>query len=124
MQELLGYHVQIRTFEDWDEFYNNIGLEEVTILENYETVLVNPTEKLVAAKAILKLVYHMIINKTVRKKMLRLMKLRKSATSQDNAQFENIGYLMFTGRGPIKRTNPSFREITPLPLTNLGELLT
>ncbi|MGY5854930.1 MAG: class I SAM-dependent methyltransferase [Candidatus Thorarchaeota archaeon] len=100
MQELLGYDVQIRTIDEWEAFYNGLGLEEVDIRENYESVLVNPQERLVATKATLKLIYHMMINKTVRGKMRRLMRVRKSAVSQNKEQFENIGYLIFTGREP------------------------
>lgn len=101
MSELLGGEVNIRTIDDWTSFYESSGLEDIKIQEFYENVLENPQERVRAVKATLKMVYHMIINKTIRKRMMRLMQLRKTAISQDSEQFRYLGYLLFTGSNPL-----------------------
>jgi hypothetical protein len=101
IQEFLGSGVQIHTIEEWKQFYYSLNLDDVAIQENYESVLENRRDKSGFVKASLKLLYHMIINKTIRKKMSRLMKVRKAAISQNSETFENIDYLLFTGRKKV-----------------------
>ena len=101
IQEFLGSVVKIQTIDEWRQFYNSLGLEDIDIQEIYDTVLEQRRDTSGLVKATLKLLYHMIVNKPIRKKMLRLMKVRKSAISQNSEHFENVGYLIFTGRKPF-----------------------
>jgi ubiquinone/menaquinone biosynthesis C-methylase UbiE len=100
MGGFLGSHIQVRSIRNWRDFYHSFDLEAITIQEFYEDVLVNPHDRGAAALATMRMLYHMIINETVRKNMLELLKVRKTALSKDSEQFAHVGYLTFSGRKP------------------------
>ena len=66
--------------------------------ETYKDVLVTTRGRAGAAKATLKMVYHMLINGPVRRRMMKLLRLRKTAVLTSDKGFENLGYLVFTGK--------------------------
>lgn len=98
MATLLGVDVTILDIDKWNGIFANTDLTNREISETYNDVLVVTMGRSGTAKATLKMIYHMIINGTVRKRMMKLMRLRKTATLMRNGSFENLGYLIFTGR--------------------------
>jgi len=98
MSTLLGVNVSILDIDQWKEIFERTDLKNVEVTETYDDVLVVTQGRSGTAKAMSKMVYHMIINGAVRRKMMRLMRLRKTATLTTNGGFENLGYLIFTGR--------------------------
>ena len=98
MSALLGVNVSILDISQWKEIFGNTDLENAKITETYNDVLVVTQKRSATVKVMLKMVYHMIINGYVRRRMMRLMQLRKTATLASNDGFENLGYLIFTGQ--------------------------
>jgi SAM-dependent methyltransferase len=101
MGSFLGSHIQVRSIENWRVFYHGFDLDNIKINEYYEDVLVNPKDRGGAAIATLRMLYHIIINNTVRKNTLELLKVRKTAISKDSEQFTHLGYLIFSTKKPL-----------------------
>ncbi len=97
MSALLGIKANILGIEQWKDIFHSTGAENPTVKETYNDVLVVTRSRVGTVKTILKMLYHMIINGPVRKKMMRLMKLQRTATLTSDDGFENLGYLVFTG---------------------------
>lgn len=97
MSTLLGLDVSILDIERWKDIFDRIGLSDMDLEEAYTDVLVMTRGRAGAAKATLKMVYHMLINGPVRRRMMKLMRLRKTAVLTSDEGFENLGYLVFTG---------------------------
>ncbi|MFW9844010.1 MAG: class I SAM-dependent methyltransferase, partial [Candidatus Thorarchaeota archaeon] len=98
MKTLLEYDVAIMDIRKWRSIFERTGLDSIDVEETYNDVLLNTRERSGTIKATMKMVYHMLINGAVRKRMMKLMQLRKTAIMQDDEGFENLGYLVFTGR--------------------------
>ncbi|MFW9918026.1 MAG: class I SAM-dependent methyltransferase [Candidatus Thorarchaeota archaeon] len=98
MSTLLGIDVSILDIDNWKSIISKTDFSEVDIEEAYRDVLILTRGRAGAAKATLKMVYHMIINGTVRRQMMKLMRLRKTATLTAEEGFAHLGYLVFTGR--------------------------
>ena len=98
MKTLLEYDVAIMGFEKWRSIFEKLELEDVHVEVNYSDVLLNTRKLSGTIKATSKMLYHMIINGAVRRRMMKLLSLRKTATMKDDEGFEHVGYLVFTGR--------------------------
>ncbi len=98
MKTLLEYDVAVLEIQNWRSIFERSGLDSIVIEEYYNDVLLNTRKRSGAIKATMKMVYHMIINGAVRKRMMKLMRLRKTAIMKDDEGFEHLGYLVFTGR--------------------------
>jgi ubiquinone/menaquinone biosynthesis C-methylase UbiE len=98
MSTLLGLGVSILDIQRWKDLFDRTGLNDIDLKEIYKDVLVTTRGRAGAAKATLKMIYHMLINGPVRKRMMKLMRLRKTAVLTSDKGFENVGYLVFTGR--------------------------
>jgi len=98
MKTLLEYDVAIMDFEKWRSIFKMLELDDTHVEANYNDVLLNTRKRTGTIKATMKMLYHMIINGAVRKRMMKLMSLRKTATMKDDEGFEHVGYLVFTGR--------------------------
>jgi ubiquinone/menaquinone biosynthesis C-methylase UbiE len=98
MKTLLEYDVAILDIQNWRSIFEKIGLDDISVEENYHDVLLLTRKRSGTIKATMKMLYHMLINGAVRKRMMKLMRLRKTATMKDEEGFEHLGYLIFTGR--------------------------
>jgi len=98
MKTLLEYDVSILDIQKWRTIFERSGLDSIEVEENYDEVLINKRKRSGTIKATMKMFYHMLINGTVRKRMMKLMRLRKTAIMKDDEGFEHLGYLIFTGR--------------------------
>ena len=98
MKTLLEYDVAILDFEKWRSIFEKLELDDIHIEANYNDVLLTTRPRSGTIKATMKMLYHMLINGAVRKRMMKLMSLRKTATMKDDEGFEHVGYLVFTGR--------------------------
>ena len=98
MKTLLEYDVEIMDIERWEHIFKKSELDDIKIAEIYNDVLLLTRKRSGTIKATLKMLYHMLINSVVRKRMMKLLRLRKTAIIQDDEGFENLGYLVFTGR--------------------------
>jgi ubiquinone/menaquinone biosynthesis C-methylase UbiE len=98
MRTLLEYDVAIMDIQNWRRIFEKTGLDGISIEENYHDVLLLTRKRSGTIKATMKMLYHMLINGAVRKRMMKLMRLRKTSTMKDEEGFEHLGYLVFTGR--------------------------
>ena len=98
MKALLEYDVSILDIEKWRGIFEKSGLDNISVEENYHDVLLLTRKRSGTIKATMKMLYHMLINGAVRKRMMKLMRLRNTATMKDDDGFEHLGYLVFTGR--------------------------
>jgi ubiquinone/menaquinone biosynthesis C-methylase UbiE len=98
MKTLLEYDVSIMDIQQWRMIFENSELHDIHVEDYYNNVLLNTRKRSGTIKATLKMAYHMLINGAVRKRMMKLMRLRKTATMKDAEGFEHVGYLVFTGR--------------------------
>jgi ubiquinone/menaquinone biosynthesis C-methylase UbiE len=98
MSRILGGNVGILTIDEWNRLFNQTPFVEKEVSEQYGEVFENPRDKLSAASATLKLVYHLIINKPIREKFSEAMQLRKRLNLEEVAEQKQIGYLTFAGR--------------------------
>ena len=60
-------------------------------------VFENPQDRRSSIPATARLVYHMMVNKTVRSMMSEALRLRKVADLKEGAEQKHVGYLTFTG---------------------------
>ena len=97
MKILLEYDVSILDIEKWRGIFERLELESISIEENYHNVLLLARKPSGTIKATIKMLYHMLINGAVRKRMMKLMRLRKTAIMKDDEGFKHLGYLVFTG---------------------------
>ncbi|MFW9786530.1 MAG: class I SAM-dependent methyltransferase [Candidatus Thorarchaeota archaeon] len=98
MKALLEYDVAILDIQRWRSIFEKTGLDSIDVEENYTDVLLNTRKRSGTIKATMKMLYHMLINGAIRKRMMKLMGLRKTAIMRDDEGFEHLGYLVFTGR--------------------------
>ncbi|MFX1332715.1 MAG: class I SAM-dependent methyltransferase [Promethearchaeota archaeon] len=98
MRTLLEYDVAILDFEKWRGIFEMLELDDIHVEANYNDVLLTTRPRSGTIKATVKMLYHMLINGAVRKRMMKLMSLRKTATMKDDEGFEHVGYLVFAGR--------------------------
>lgn len=98
MKTLLEYDVEIMDIQKWRSIFEKSELDSIKVAENYKDVLLLTRKRSGTIKATMKMLYHMLINGVVRKRMMKLMSLRKTAIMKDEKGFENLGYLVFTGR--------------------------
>jgi ubiquinone/menaquinone biosynthesis C-methylase UbiE len=97
MKMLLEYDVSILDIQKWRSIFEKTGLDSVNVEENYNDVLLNTRKRSGTIKATMKMLYHMLINGAVRKRMMKLMQLRNTAIMKDDEGFEHLGFLVFTG---------------------------
>ena len=100
MGAILGADVSILNLAKWKNIFDKTGLSDMNTEETYEDVFENPNSRSNAAKATLKMIYHMIINGVVRRRVSRLLKLRKTVILKSDGESEHVGYLVFSGRKP------------------------
>ena len=97
MGGILGGDVAIRTIDEWNTLFDQTPLVETHATETFGDVFENPQDRRGSISATLKLVYHMMVNSTVRSKMSEALRLRKVANLKEGADQKHVGYLAFTG---------------------------
>ncbi len=100
MGAMLGADVSILDIEKWKNIFEKADFSDVNTEVTYENVFENPSSRSNATKATLKLIYHMIINGAVRRRLSKLLKLRKTVSLSSNDEYAHVGYLVFSGRKP------------------------
>ena len=98
MSGVMGTEVNILTLDNWQAFYSSLGLKNVQINPYYEGVFQRTTRLREVIPAMFKLLYHLLINKKVRQKVLPVMKLARKVMKKDSVVLSHMGYLVFTGQ--------------------------
>jgi ubiquinone/menaquinone biosynthesis C-methylase UbiE len=98
MSGILGGDVSIHTIDEWRTMYDQTPLVETELTETFGgEVFENPRDRRSAVSATFRLLYHLIVNKSIRTKFFEAMELRKTADLQEGAEQRHVGYLTFTG---------------------------
>jgi len=98
--DILGSDNEIMNISEWRNLFGELGLNGAQIDENYNNVFEMPRNRSSATRATLKLVYHMIINGEVRRRVMKLMNMRNTVTLKSEGEYENVGYLIFKAIKP------------------------
>ncbi|MFW9845343.1 MAG: class I SAM-dependent methyltransferase [Candidatus Thorarchaeota archaeon] len=101
LKMVLGSDAALLNLEEWRSILGGLELEETQLLESYSGVLESPQDRAASIKAYLKLVYHMVINGQLRKKVMKVLKVRDEVSVKEGEEFEDVGYLIFRGRKPL-----------------------
>ena len=97
MGGILGGDISIRTIDEWRTLFDQTSLVETELTETFGEVFENPQDRRSSISATFRLLYHIVVNSTVRSKMSEALKLRKVADLKEGAEQEHVGYLTFTG---------------------------
>jgi SAM-dependent methyltransferase len=100
LKMVLGSDAALLGLDDWKDIMVGLGLDDMEIIENYRGVLESPRDRASSTKAYLKLIYHMIINGPLRRKVMKILKVRNAISVEEGAEYEDVGYLIFHGRKP------------------------
>ncbi|MFW9835380.1 MAG: class I SAM-dependent methyltransferase [Candidatus Thorarchaeota archaeon] len=98
--DILGSENEIMSIDEWNALFQQTGFQDIEVEENYSSVFEMPQNRGNAAGATLHLVYHMMINGTVRKRVRKLLGMRKTISLRSEGEYENVGYLIFTAKKP------------------------
>ncbi|MFW9810769.1 MAG: class I SAM-dependent methyltransferase [Candidatus Thorarchaeota archaeon] len=100
--DILGAENEIMSITEWRSLFDQRGLDDIQVNENYRNVFEMPRNRSSAAGATLRLVYHMLINGHVRRQVSKLLGTRKTISLRAEGEYENVGYLIFTARKSLK----------------------
>jgi hypothetical protein len=95
MSHVIGTQVKIRNFQEWDKIFNESGFISIKIHDYYEDLFTRDYSFGEKVKLTGKLLYHVILNKEVRRKIIPPLKFAKKF--QKALKENNYGYLIFIG---------------------------
>lgn len=95
MSIVIGTQIRIRTFQEWEQIFTESGFNGIKIDEYYDDIFQRSYSNSELVKIIFKMLYHMITNKEMRRKLSPTLKFaRKFRKTLKEGQF---GYLIFRG---------------------------
>ena len=95
MSNVIGTQVKIRDFHNWEQIFKDSGFNSIEIHDYHEDLFKRDYSFGETVKITLKLLYHMIASKEVRKKIAPTLKF--ASKFQKALKGGNFGYLVFTG---------------------------
>ena len=98
MGKVVGSGTKVMRLNNWQKLIEDSGLEDVTVEAVYEDVLENPDFTLGTFVKYLKLVYYLMSNSWFRSLFFEIMELRKIVSETSSDVFNNMGYIVYTGR--------------------------
>ena len=98
MGKVIGSQAKVMKLNDWRGLLEDSGLVDVEFEAVYEDVLESPEFTLGTFLKYLKLVYYLVTNPWFRSLFFEIMELRKVVSETSGDIFNNMGYLIYTGR--------------------------
>jgi ubiquinone/menaquinone biosynthesis C-methylase UbiE len=98
MGKVVGTGTRVMRLDEWRGLLEESGLDEVELDPHYEGVFESPGVGLGTVSTYLKLVYYLIADPSFRSLFFEIMALRKQVSEASGDIFDNMGYLIFTGR--------------------------
>ena len=95
MSNVLGTKIKIRNFQEWQQIFKESGFRGIKINDYYEDLFIRQYSISEKVKLTYKLLYHMIVNKEIRQKIVPPLKF--AGKFQKALKGDNYGYLIFTG---------------------------
>ena len=91
-----GTQVKIRNFQEWKQIFRESRFSSIKIYDYYEDLFRRHYSFGEKVKLTYKLLYHMIVNKEIRQKIVPPLKFAKKF--QKALKGDNYRYLIFTGQ--------------------------
>ena len=97
MSLVMGNSISIKSLDEWNEIFNSTPLNNIQIRSYYDSVFDRSNTFGEIFPILFKLIYHLISNKAIRRKILPITKLGRKMTNKNSIIRKNLGYLLFTG---------------------------
>ncbi|MFC2006628.1 class I SAM-dependent methyltransferase [Chloroflexota bacterium] len=95
MSKVIGARIKIRSFLEWERIFKESGFRGIKICDYYEDLFKRHYSFGEKVKLAYKLLYHMTINREIRRILVPPLKFAKKF--QKALKGNNYGYLIFTG---------------------------
>ncbi|MFX1569370.1 MAG: class I SAM-dependent methyltransferase [Promethearchaeota archaeon] len=95
MSIVIGAPIRIRTFQEWEQIFIESGFNDIKMNEYYDEIFKRSYSFGELVKIMFKMLYYMIVNKEMRKKLSPTLKF--SRKFQKTLKEGHFGYLIFTG---------------------------
>ncbi|MFX1377432.1 MAG: class I SAM-dependent methyltransferase [Promethearchaeota archaeon] len=95
MSIVIGAPIRIRTFQEWEQIFSESGFNDIKMVEYYDDIFKRTYSFGQLVKIMFKMLYYMIMNKEMRKKLTPILKF--SRKFQKTLKEGHFGYLIFTG---------------------------
>ncbi len=95
MSIVIGAPIRIRTLKEWEDIFTGSGFKNIKINDYYDDLFKRSYSFGGFVKIIFKMLYHMIVNKEMRKKITPTLKFARKF--QKTLKEGHFGYLIFIG---------------------------
>jgi ubiquinone/menaquinone biosynthesis C-methylase UbiE len=95
MSIVIGVQVRARTFQEWEQIFAKSGFSSIRMDKYYDNLFTRSYSSAKFIKIMFKMLYHMTINKEMRKKLSPTLKFARKF--QNSLKEGHFGYLIFTG---------------------------
>ena len=95
MSNVIGSDINIRTLNEWTKIFNDSGFTDFKIYDYYDDIFKRGYSTSEMVKIISKMLYYIITNKIIRKKLTPALKFARKFQSVAKKGF--LGYLIFIG---------------------------
>jgi ubiquinone/menaquinone biosynthesis C-methylase UbiE len=93
---VIGTQIRIKTFQEWEQIFTESGFNGIKMDEYYDDIFKRSYSFAELVKIVLKMLYHMIVNKEMRKKLSPTLKFARKF--QKKLKGGHFGYFIFIGR--------------------------
>ena len=98
MEKMVGAGTRVRRLVEWRRLLDETGLVEIEVEPHYDVVFEKQGFGLDTIGTYLKLVYYLVSDSWFRSLFFEVMELRKVVSETSGDVFNNMGYLVYTGR--------------------------
>ncbi|MFX1346961.1 MAG: class I SAM-dependent methyltransferase [Promethearchaeota archaeon] len=95
MSIVIGTQIEIKTFQEWEQIFTESGFNDIKMDEYDDDIFKRSYSFGELSKIMFKMLYHMIVNKKMRKKLSPTLKFARRF--QKILKEGHFGYLIFTG---------------------------
>ncbi|MHA2010143.1 MAG: class I SAM-dependent methyltransferase [Promethearchaeota archaeon] len=95
MSIVIGTQIRIKTFQEWEYIFAESGFNDIRIDDYYDDLFKRSYSSTKLVKIMFKMLYHMIVNKEMRKKISPTLKFARKF--QKTLKGGHFGYLIFLG---------------------------
>jgi ubiquinone/menaquinone biosynthesis C-methylase UbiE len=95
MSIVLGTQVRVRTFQEWEQIFTKSGFNGIEMNKYHDNLFKRSYSSAKLVKIMLKMLYHMTVNKELRNKLSPTLKFARKF--QNSLKQGHFGYLIFTG---------------------------
>lgn len=97
MTTVMGFPIEIKILDEWKELFTETNLKNRIIQDYFDSVFDRSYKFWETLSFSMKLIYHLIINKKIRQKIMPTMKLARKMINKNSPIIRNLGYFIFTG---------------------------